>query len=944
MLFLLPMGKLLWVVVALLTIAPALALVKADEGCPPIQAGTPMKLYTSASHDSNYIVEDTTGEGRQYRWEYDGWSGKTKNGTFASGYYWLVGNGWHYFRAYAAYCSNPDDCRVEGRANFRSYHSYCVGTYSGGRPQVLREEALEVDYTFNGVVEGTYILDDMIAGLGGKQLAMCLDLTRIQQADWESVGAFVHWASVDMMVYYLKVEYKVTGETFTYNPSGSSPPQPQDTGVRVVAVIPSSGGRFWDVVVPVNITYTVGESSGSVSGYTLFTRDFKVKSTGGVIFTVTVPRSGEAYLPLRVWSCSSSYGCSYSYVAGNLTQFLVYSSRYGYGLVQAGPLTGSYTLAYRIDYYYSGGVRASFTPVTIEAGSGDSWRTLATHDEPTDGVVFLNVQLNNEYVRFRGGASGYASLVTAAIAERAQAAFQEWGAVCSRIGYCRFYTDCSGSSYSLGVCDNIPWGYVICPGSYCSWACDTTSGVACLPLIALVDAGKTGFLGFRYARTPGYRLTVRVLTHDNRPANGTIVRVTSGSGTVYVNTTDSNGVARFTLPAGSYSVLINETYYGPTLTAGGQTTNWRRYRFWKWSDESTDNPRSVSLSSDTNLTAYVWDERALLVRWEPHFNGDAWGVLNATSGARIAYDSIVWLKRGQTVQLLPVEAGGLIFTYWRVGTECYRGQPYSSDPLLTLTVGDRGLSAIAVFRLAATNQTMLPPGAGMVNPVTYIPGATVGGEERMGRRGWWLMTVTHVPTGKTSPAEAGIDGRAWIYALIVHENGSSRWVPVTGVWRLHLAQDWDPSKHVRDLPGGVKIIEWNRSTIVGFPKIQEPQEWRGWYFVTLSAWDPMVYEELGGSYDTSGLWLANGSTLALYNVTFAYMGVNGDRVEYAYWQPIAVSTLTFRAEARYTLTSHEAAPPGRRRILMSIYVNVTWKYVPPQYWQLLGFRVHAPQL
>ncbi|MEM1522719.1 MAG: hypothetical protein QXU69_06815 [Thermofilaceae archaeon] len=423
------------------------------------------------------------------------------------------------------------------------------------------------------------------------------------------------------------------------------------------------------------------------------------------------------------------------------------------------------------------------------------------------------------------------------------------------------------------------------------------------------------------------------------PANGTRVRI---GNTEY--TADSSGRVQVTLQQGSYSVEILDTYYGPTLTAGGQTTNWRRYRFWKWSDESPDNPRTVNLNSDTVLTAYVWDERALLVRWEPHFNGDAWGVSNATSGARLGYDSIVWLKRGQTVQLLPVEGSGMIFTYWRVGTECYRGQPYSSDPLLTLTVGDRGLSAIAVFRLSATNQTMLPPGAGMVNPVTYIPGATMGGEERMGKKGWWLMTVTHVPTGKTSPAEAGIDGRAWIYALIVHGNGSSRWVPVAGVWRLHLAQDWDPSKHVRDLPGGVKIIEWNRSTIVGFPKILDPQEWRDWYFVTLSAWDPLVYEELGGSYDTNGLWLENGTTLALYNITFAYMGVNGDRVEYAYWQPIAVSTLTFRADAAYTLTEHEAAPPGRRSILMSIYVNATWKYVPPQRWQLLGFRVHAPQL
>ncbi|MEM3944510.1 MAG: hypothetical protein QXJ59_10540, partial [Thermofilaceae archaeon] len=518
---------------------------------------------------------------------------------------------------------------------------------------------------------GTVILDQKWSTSSGAQ----------SQVTVTACGSGAGWAAYRVQAGLFRVGVYTYGDV---RPPQSSP-QPKDTGVRIVAVIPSSGGRFWDAIVPVDITYVAPEGSGSVSGYTLFTRDFKVKSTGGVVFTVTVPRSGEAYLPLRVWSCSSSYGCSYSYVAGNLTQFTVYSSRYGYGLVQAGPLTGSYTLVYRIDYYYSGGVRADFTPVTIEAGSGDSWRTLATHDKPTDGVILLNVQLNNEYVRFKGGASGYASLATAAIAERAQAAFREWGAVCSHISYCKFYTDCNGSSYSLGVCDNIPWGYVICPGSYCSWACEPY-GVACLPLIALVDAGETGFLGFRYARTPGYRITLTVRTHDGRPANGTIVRVTSGSGTVYANTTDSNGVARFTLPAGSYSVLINETYYGPTLTAGGQSTRWRRYRFWKWSDESTDNPRTINLNGDTNLTAYVWDERALLVRWEPHFDGDAWGVLNATSGARIAYDSIVWLKRGQTVQLLPVEAGGLIFTYWRVGTECYRGQPYSSDPLLTLTV------------------------------------------------------------------------------------------------------------------------------------------------------------------------------------------------------------------------------------------------------------------
>ncbi|MEM4444794.1 MAG: hypothetical protein QXJ21_05485 [Thermofilum sp.] len=436
-----------------------------------------------------------------------------------------------------------------------------------------------------------------------------------------------------------------------------------------------------------------------------------------------------------------------------------------------------------------------------------------------------------------------------------------------------------------------------------------------------------------------YRATASGAT--SIPANGTRVRVGSAE-----YAADASGRVSVTLQQGSYEVEVLTTYYGPQLAAEGSVIGWRRYRFWRWSDNVVSNPRTVNLNRDTTLTVYVWDERALLVRWEPHFDGDAWGVVNATSGARFRHGELVWLPVGGEARLLPVEGGGALFTYWLLGSECIRGRLAVADPHLKLTVNQTGISATAVFRLAATNQTMLPPGAGVANPITYVPGTTPGGEERMGRKGWWLVTVTHVVTNKISPAEAGIDEKTWIYALLAHANGSSRWAPVAGTWKLHLAQDWSQtlSRHVKDLPGGVKIIEWDQSTVSDFPKVQEPQEWRDWHFVTLSAWDPMVYEELGRSYSTAGLWLENGTTLALYNISFTYMGVNGSQVEYAFWQPLTVSTLTFRAEAVYTLTSHVAAPPGRRSIYMYIHVNATWKYVPPQRWQLLGFKVHAPQL
>lgn len=451
-----------------------------------------------------------------------------------------------------------------------------------------------------------------------------------------------------------------------------------------------------------------------------------------------------------------------------------------------------------------------------------------------------------------------------------------------------------------------------------------------------VGDGSTWRMVSIYRVSTGYQLTVRVLKPDGQPANGTRVII---DGVEHV--ANASGVVQVSLEPGSRTVLVNTTYYGPSLSAAGYPS-WRRYVFWRWSDGSAQNPLRVDLQSDTTLTAYVYDERALLVRWEPWYpQGTAWGVLNASSGARFGYDQVAWLRVGQTAQLVALEGGGAVFAYWRVGSECPRGQPHSSDPLLTLTIGGGGLSATAVFRFAATNQTVLPPSAAVASPITYVPGTTPGGEEHMGKRGWWQLTVTHVVSGKTSPAEAGLrDEKTWIWALVGHANGSIKWAPVSGVWKLHMERDWDPSKHIRGAPGGAKIVEWNATTLSSFPRIQEPLSYRGWRLISLSAWRIAV-EEMNQGYDTTGLWLANGSSLALYNVSFAYMGVDGSRVERVFWQPITVSTFRLRAEAVYNLTGHDAVL-WRRRILMSLRVNVTWKYEPPLSWQLMGFRVHTP--
>jgi hypothetical protein len=79
------------------------------------------------------------------------------------------------------------------------------------------------------------------------------------------------------------------------------------------------------------------------------------------------------------------------------------------------------------------------------------------------------------------------------------------------------------------------------------------------------------------------------------------------------------------------SVQILDTYYRQNLNV-----YWRRYTFWRWSDGSTSNPRSFTVSSSTTVTAYVYDERLLLVLYEPRYGSDPWGVKAVSLPSRYA--------------------------------------------------------------------------------------------------------------------------------------------------------------------------------------------------------------------------------------------------------------------------------------------------------------------
>jgi hypothetical protein len=415
------------------------------------------------------------------------------------------------------------------------------------------------------------------------------------------------------------------------------------------------------------------------------------------------------------------------------------------------------------------------------------------------------------------------------------------------------------------------------------------------------------------------------------PANGTKVKI---GNTVY--TADSSGRVSVTVNAGStVSVQILDTYYRQNLNV-----YWRRYTFWRWSDGSTSNPRSFTVSSSTTLTAYVYDERLLLVLYEPRYGSDPWGVkavslpsrYNSYVGQMLPYNASFWLRSGESFTLQAVEGGAARFLRWDTATECYPRNPYTTNPVISLTVGSYGLAVRAVFRLGPSNQTMYLPGEGVPNPVFWPIYEQYAGYGCDGRKGTWLLNVTAL----TSQAQTAfnLDSRVWIYALLVNSSSilDSVWVPVNGSWKLRMDKDWDAAAHKLDdcsldnpYADACRYVAYDANSVSDFPQVVAgaPSKYRGWRLIGLAAWKPLLPGESYSRAALDAVW-SGSATYALYNVTFKHVDSG-----WVYWQPVAVSALKIvNATARYKLSSYDSQL-RRSPIYMWIEAVVNWTYVPP---------------
>ena len=391
-------------------------------------------------------------------------------------------------------------------------------------------------------------------------------------------------------------------------------------------------------------------------------------------------------------------------------------------------------------------------------------------------------------------------------------------------------------------------------------------------------------------------------------ANDTPVRVRV-DGTVF----NVNGSLLIGLSEGQHTVEIpSPIYYARNLNI-----YWRRYSFWKWSDGSTENPRTVTVSGVTTLTAYVYDERLLLIMYDPRYGSDPWGVKAVNLPSRyssfvnrmLPYNASFWMRIGESSTLQAVDGGPLRFLRWDIATECYPRNPYSFSPTITLTIGDYGVAVKALFIATVSNQTLFLPGEGIPNPIFWPVYQQRVGWACDGRKGTWLLSVTALYPQAVDNFKA--DNRTWIYAVLA-EPGTLEiaWVPVNGTWELQMAKDWDALAHKLEdcdpnnpYADACRYTAYDKNSINDFPKVVKgaPSRYRGWHLTALAAWRTAFERRGDPPYFTSSVWLSNGTTLACYNVTFKHVDSG-----WVYWQPVAVTALKVEsAVARYQLASYD---------------------------------------
>jgi hypothetical protein len=224
---------------------------------------------------------------------------------------------------------------------------------------------------------------------------------------------------------------------------------------------------------------------------------------------------------------------------------------------------------------------------------------------------------------------------------------------------------------------------------------------------------------------------------------------------------------------------------------------------------------------------------------------------------------------------------------------------YSTANPITVAV-DNGYQLHAVFKpvVQLTLSTMYLPGEGIATP--WLERAD------WAWNGTWLLNVTEPYPVKEHLVAILTDGSN--VRVLDLPNGTSL--------RVYLPPGWRGNRYVIER-GGMKVtvIPRDRAELAStFPSVNI--NGTTWYLVALSAWDP--YKLLGGGYDTS-CWLGNGTTLAVYNLTFTYDFGNGTRVVFI--QPVVVSTLKVTAAPVYSI--------GELRQGLSLNVTASWKYLPP---------------
>ena len=198
-----------------------------------------------------------------------------------------------------------------------------------------------------------------------------------------------------------------------------------------------------------------------------------------------------------------------------------------------------------------------------------------------------------------------------------------------------------------------------------------------------------------------------------------------------------------------------------------------------------------------------------------------------------------------------------------------------------------GVKAEAYFaaRPVSTQQPVINLGLGTM----YLPGEGIATPWLENMTGWawngtWLLNVTELYPVNEHITMILTDGSN--VRVVDLPNGSSI--------KVYLPAGWKGNKYVKSM-GQAKVtqIPPDKNTLANtFPAVNVSGQ--TWYLVALAAWNP--YKQPSG-YDAS-CWLANGTTLAVYNLTYTYTFKNGTRVVFK--EPVVVSTLKTSAMPIYS--------------------------------------------